>query len=165
MLLWRAYRAGEQAEGSLHRHLTNEINIAEGDIVVNAGAQEGDFAPEYIDEVEKLYIFECDSEWVKALKMTYKEYMNKVVIVPKMLGNKVDEYTTTLQEAIPDRKVDFIKMDIERTEVEALDSAQKLLQNNNVKCAICSYHKQNGASKLEAIFNKIGIEHLFQTVI
>lgn len=155
------YREEEQAEGSPHRYLTKEINIAKGDIVVDAGAQEGDFALEFIDEIKKLYIFECNPEWIKALKMTYREYMHKVVIIPKMLGNKVDEYMTTLQEAIPDGKVDFIKMDIEGAEVGALEAAQELLQNNNVKCTICTYHKKDDADKLEDIFRRNGYQTSF----
>ena len=57
-----------------------------------------------------------------------------------MLGDRVDEHTTTLTEAISDGKVDFIKMDIEGAEVSALLTAEELLQNNDVKCAICTYN-------------------------
>lgn len=155
------YREEEQAKGSPHRYLTDEINISNGDIVVDAGAMEGDFALEFIDKIGKLYIFECDSEWIKALKMTYRDYMDKVVIIPKMLGYKVDEYTTTLQEAIPDGKVDFIKMDIEGSEVEALEAAEPLLQKNNVKCSICTYHNYDDADRLEEILRRNGYHTSF----
>lgn len=148
------YRQGEQAEGSPHKYLTNEISIARGDVVVDAGAMEGDFALEYIDDISKLYIFECDPEWVKALKMTYKDYMDKVLIIPQMLGDRVDEHTTTLSEVIVDGRVDFIKMDIEGAEVSALLTAEELLQNNNVKCAICTYHKKDHAVILEQFFRR-----------
>lgn len=150
------YREEEQAQGSPHRYLTEEIKFARGDVVVDAGAMEGDFALEYIDDIGKLYIFECDSEWVKALKMTYRDYMDKVVIIPKMLGDRVDGNTTTLMEEISDGKVDFIKMDIEGAEVGALQSAEELLCNNNVKCTICTYHHEDDAVRLESFFRKIG---------
>lgn len=35
------YREGEQAEGSPHRYLTNEIDIAKGDIVVDFSREMG----------------------------------------------------------------------------------------------------------------------------
>ena len=36
------------------------ISMSKGDVVVDAGAMEGDFALEYIEDIGKLYIFECD---------------------------------------------------------------------------------------------------------
>lgn len=155
------YREEEQADGSPHKYLTDEINIAKGDVVVDAGAMEGDFALEYIEDIGRLYIFECDPEWVKALKMTYRNYADKVVITPKMLGDRVDEHTTTLTEAISDGKVDFIKMDIEGAEVSALLTAEELLQNNDVKCAICTYHKKWDAAILEKFFQENGYQTSF----
>lgn len=155
------YREEEQAEDSPHRYLTDEINIAKGDVVVDAGAMEGDFALEYIDEIKKLYIFECNPEWVKALSMTYKKYGDKVTIIPKMLGNKVDERMTTLQEELQNERVDFIKMDIEGAEVAALEAAQPFLQKNDVKCAICTYHRHNDAFRLEALFRRNGYQTSF----
>lgn len=155
------YREEEQAEGSPHKYLTKEVNFAKGDIVVDAGAMEGDFALEHIDDIGKLYIFECDPEWIKALKMTYKDYMDKVIIIPKMLGDRVDDHMTTLKEAVPDGKVDFIKMDIEGFEMCALQAAEELLQNNNVKCTICTYHKKDDAVNLEKFFKKNGYQTSF----
>ncbi len=155
------YREEEQAQGSPHRYLTGDINISKGDVVVDAGAMEGDFALEYIDEIGKLYIFECSPEWVKALQMTYRDYMDKVVIIPKMLGDHVDENITTLQETIPDGKVDFIKMDIEGAEVGALQAAEELLRNNNARCTICTYHREKDAVRLEKLFRDIGYQTSF----
>lgn len=34
-------------------------------------------------------------------------------------------------------------MDIEGAEVSALLASEDLLQNNNVRCAICTYHKKD----------------------
>lgn len=155
------YREEEQAEGSPHKYLTKEIDFAKGDVVVDAGAMEGDFALEHIDDIGRLYIFECDSEWIKALKMTYKDYMDKVTIIPKMLGDRVDENMTTLKEAIPDGKVDFIKMDIEGAEVKALQAAEELLQNNDVKCSICTYHRKDDAACLKKFFERNGYQTSF----
>lgn len=155
------YREEEQAEGSPHRYLTKEINFARGDVVVDAGAMEGDFALENIDEIGRLYIFECDPEWVRALQMTYKDYRDKVTIIPKMLGNKVNEWMTTLPHVVSDGKVDFIKMDIEGAEVGALQAAEEIIRNNNVKCTICTYHRKDDAARLKEIFQRNGYKTSF----
>lgn len=156
ILCVRSYREMEQHEHSPHRYLTPEIYIKEGDVVVDAGAREGDFALPYIDMIKKLYLFECETEWIKALEMTYKDYRDKVVIIPKMLSNMEDDNTITLSEAISDENINFIKMDIEGVEVEVLRASQVLLKNNDIKCAICCYHRKNDRRDIEQIFTESG---------
>lgn len=151
-----SFREMEQHINSPHRYLTDRIGIEDGDVVVDAGAQEGDFALPYIEKINKLYLFECDAAWVKALEMTYKDYKDKVVIVPKMLSDKVDEESTTLTEVVGDQKVNFIKMDIEGAETRALSASGELLENNDIKCAICSYHRKNDKKDIENIFAQFG---------
>jgi FkbM family methyltransferase len=56
-------------------------------------------------------------------------------------------------------KIDFIKMDVEGAEIEALDGCVRTLKNNNVNLAIASYHIRNGEKtykKVEEFFYKIG---------
>ena len=156
-----SYREIEQHELSPHRYLKGNIRIHEGDVVIDAGAQEGDFALPYIDIIGKLYLFECDLSWVKALKMTYKKYADKVTIIPKMLSNSCDEKSITLQEAVQSGKVDFIKMDIEGAEVESLLAAQELLKKNDIRCAVCTYHKKDDAEKIKSILKQNGYQSFF----
>lgn len=52
-------------------------------------------------------------------------------------------------------------MDIEGAEVSALLASEDLLQNNNVRCAICTYHKKDDASRLEEIFRENGYQTSF----
>lgn len=99
---------------------------------------------------------EKGSDWIKTVNI-----MDKVEIIPKMLGDRVDEQMTTLTEVISDGKVDFIKMDIEGAEVGALSVAKELLQNNNVKSTICTYHKKDDATKLVEIFQENGYKVSF----
>ena len=47
--------------------------------------------------------------------------------------------------ALKIRKLDFIKMDIEGAEIEAIRGAERLLASNNVNLAIASYHIVDGA--------------------
>lgn len=56
-------------------------------------------------------------------------------------------------------KVDFIKMDVEGAEIEAIEGCENILKNNNVSLAIASYHIRNGEEtykKLESILNNLG---------
>lgn len=57
------------------------------------------------------------------------------------------------------RKVDFIKMDVEGAELEAIKGSEKTLKNNNVRLAIASYHILNGKKtcfKLEKLLLEFG---------
>ncbi len=152
------YREMEQHPLSPHRYLTDDICIRENDIVVDAGAREGDFALPYIDIIKKLYLFENDPEWVKALEMTYRDYSDKVAIIPKMLSDVVSDNSTTLAVTVQEDKVHFIKMDIEGSEVEALTSSQELLKNNDIRCAICCYHRKGDRESIENILKANGYE-------
>jgi len=57
------------------------------------------------------------------------------------------------------RKVDFIKMDVEGAEIEAVKGSEKTLKNNDVKLAIASYHLINGQKtcfELEKLLQRFG---------
>lgn len=56
-------------------------------------------------------------------------------------------------------KIDFIKMDIEGAEIEAVKGCRDILNNNNVNLAIASYHIRNGkmtCKKIADILNDVG---------
>lgn len=56
-------------------------------------------------------------------------------------------------------KIDFIKMDIEGAEIEAIKGSEKTLKNKNIKLAIASYHLVNGQKtcfELERLLSKFG---------
>jgi len=56
-------------------------------------------------------------------------------------------------------KVDFIKMDVEGAEIEAIEGCKNILKTNNVNLAIASYHIRNNEEtykKLESMLNNLG---------
>lgn len=149
----------EQDEESPHKYF-KDCDVR--GTVVDCGACEGNFSLYHIDQIEKLFLVECDKDWVEALRATFEPYKEKVVICNKFLGDRCDKEHVTLNELLDGVKPDYIKMDIEGDEVEALHGADILLKNNG-KCKwnICVYHKQNHAHVIRAIFERHGIRTEF----
>ena len=135
----------EQDDHSPHNYLTKqELKNFEARTVVDCGAAEGIFALSVCDKANEVVLFEADRDWLEALSYTFKDSSN-VKIIPKFVGAVSKENITTLDECFMDRKnVDFIKMDIENMECEAIVGASDLLENNKqVKLVVCVYHSQD----------------------
>lgn len=49
----------EQQLSSPHLYIKDDIKIERGDVIVDAGVQEGNFSLRYIEKVSKAYLFEC----------------------------------------------------------------------------------------------------------
>lgn len=147
----------EQDRKSPHKYLDEEFNVCYGDVVVDAGVAEGNFALEVIDQVSKIYLIEADDGWVEALKETFKNYQDKVVIIQKFLTSMDDGNYATLDGLI-DEPVDFIKMDIEGNEWDALLGAEKIIRRSEkIKCSICSYHSEYDETLIRAVLVKYGL--------
>ena len=148
----------EQDKRSPHKYTDEKFKLDNNTVLFEVGAAEGIFALENIDKCKKVYIFECDKEWIKILNETFKPYMDKVVIIEKYVGDKVSGNFITLDSYINELDKDdniFIKMDIEGAEVLALIGSEKLINTfSNVKLAVCTYHNQDDEEKIRKIFKK-----------
>lgn len=145
----------EQDEQSPHRYLIDKMQVNKGDIVVDAGTAEGNFALDIIDVAAKVYLIEMDPDWVKALNQTFKDYQDKVVIISKCLSDIDDENNATLDHLFEDVDIDFLKMDIEGFEVKALNGAKKFLSKvNPIKLDICTYHNYNDYYDIQALLTE-----------
>ena len=151
----------EQQAGSPHTYITEKNQVDDGDVIVDAGVCEGNFALRFIDKASKIYLIEANPSWRYPLELTFREYLDKVVFVNKFLSDKDDEKNVTLDSLIGDGRVDFIKMDIEGAEPSALKGGEKVFRNNNIKCSICSYHRHDDEEKIKAILTGYGynVEH------
>lgn len=49
---------------------------------------------------------------------------------------------------------DFIKMDIEGAEIEALAGARRVIENNNLKLVLCCYHRQNDEENIKVMLKE-----------
>lgn len=148
----------EQDANSPHLYEENEVKVDYGDVVIDAGVCEGNFALHNIEKVKKIYLIECDSAWIEALKITFEPYKDKVVFCNKFLSDYNSESTITLNSLV-NGSVDFIKMDIEGEEVHALKGADRVFTNSpNIKCAICSYHKHGDEEMIKKMLDDYGLE-------
>ncbi len=145
----------EQDVNSPHRYLLEDFDVNRGDIVVDVGAAEGYFTLGIIDRAKKVYIIEADVEWMKALKQTFCDYKGKVVFINKFITNYTYEKKDKLENLIYE-PVNFIKMDIEGSECDAIDGIKEIARiSPKLKTVICSYHNDYDEAiikmKLESI--------------
>lgn len=134
------YVCMEQDWRSPHCYLTNETKSEEWKEVVDIGAAEGVFALEIIDTVDHVYLIEADADWCEALALTFRFYKEKVAIIQGYASNTEGKGTIVLDRLLEDKKIDFIKMDIEGAEMQALWGAEKLIDKSGPRMAICTYH-------------------------
>lgn len=148
----------EQDPRSPHKYTDNSFNVKNHDIVIDAGVAEGNFALSVIDYVDRIYLIEADPDWIEALQHTFAPYKEKVILINKYLTDHNDEKCITIDEILMGEKVDFIKMDIEGAEVEALIGAKHTLENNNVKLALCAYHRESDEEDIIEACKKYGYD-------
>jgi FkbM family methyltransferase len=157
----------------------------EDDIIIDVGAYPGDFAiiaSYFLGKNGKIFCFEPDNLNYKILYKNIKKFKIKnIKLIKKGLwSNKnkfkfkndggyslinkngtqiidVDKLDSEIKR-LKIKKADFIKMDIEGAEIEALQGMKKTLINNNCKLAIATYHiinKEKTYKKCEKFLKKI----------
>lgn len=125
-------------------------------VCVDIGAAEGIFALDVIDKVDHIYIIEVDAEWIEALRYTFEPFMEKVTIVQKFVSNIDNDLCTRLDTLFQKINIDYIKMDIEGGELEALQGSESLLKKNNINLAVCVYHHSNDNCEIGEWLQKRG---------
>jgi len=129
------------------------FDIQEGDVIIDAGSFPGEFtiyASKKVGERGKIIAFEPDEFNFKVLLMNIKiNNLDNVIPLKKGIWSKdipQDKRVSLDNELgrLGIKKVDFIKMDIEGTEIEAIKGARKTLMGNKVDLAIASYHVVQG---------------------
>ena len=148
----------EQQPTSPHLYIKGKHKVNPGDIVIDAGVCEGNFALRYVDICSKMYLFEPEEMWREPLYQTFKDYGDKVEIIPKFVSDTTGGGNISIDDALPDLKGEniFLKMDIEGAEPKALRGAKKILTNNKVKASVCTYHNADDLIKVKGIFQNYG---------
>lgn len=150
----------EQDKESPHRYTDETFCVNEGDVVIDAGVAEGNFSLENVDKASKIYLIEADKRWAEALKVTFRNYTDKVTIINAFVSSYDEGLHFKLDSLIPENKVNFIKMDIEGNEWDGLQGAERIVENSEkLKLAICSYHSDFDQTLIEAWMDKQKIQH------
>lgn len=151
----------EQDKLSPHKYLDETFQIKENSVVVDVGVAEGNFSLEIIEKASKVYIIEADKDWIEALQYTFADFKDKVVIINAFVSDYTAYGTFKLDDLVHE-PVDFIKMDIEGSEIEAFKGAVELInKSNNLKCAICTYHNDNDDIVLKKLAEEYGMSYSF----
>lgn len=132
-------------------HYVDSLEEFKGKVFLDIGAAEGFTSLDVVDVAEKLYLFECEPEWIQALRATFEPWKEKVVVVEKYVSSTSDETSITLDDFFKDKSMEnlFLKMDIEGAECAALDGAKKLFSSaQDLNFAICTYHRKDDASNI-----------------
>ncbi len=132
----------EQDTKSPHKYVSDFVDVSQGDKVLDLGAAEGNFVFQNLDKIAKAVLVECDKDWVEALKRTFRNYDNIVIIDKKVSGHSKKGSVTLDELSKKHGEFDFIKMDVEGMEVSVLGGGQNTLKRKN-KLAVCTYHRQH----------------------
>jgi FkbM family methyltransferase len=158
-------------------------DIEEGDVVIDAGAFPGEFTIYAAKKGAKVIALEPDHENAEELRKNIElNGLDNVEIIEKGLwsgkgqknvkrddefglGSELSENgdieaEVTSLDSICD-SADFIKMDIEGAEIEALQGAEKLIENSRPYLAVATYHVRNGEKtchRVEELLSDRGYE-------
>lgn len=152
----------EQTPDSPHCYEREGFKVNDNDILVDAGAAEGFFSLDNIENAKKIIIVENDPEWIEALKCTFSDYGDKVEIIDKLLSDCSDNQSTTLDEI--DNKlgpITYIKMDIEGFEKKVLRNVSFFSENREIRIIACTYHYKNDQLEIEKILTNNGFKTNF----
>lgn len=155
----------EQDYRSPHRYFDN-IEEFKGKTLLDIGAAEGILSLMAIEQVEHVYLFECEEDWIEALRMTFRPWKEKVTIIPKYVSNHDDESALTLDTFFhnKDHGSLFVKMDIEGMERKALAGACQLFnERGNISFSICTYHERDDYQVISAFLDEHHCQYTNQT--
>ena len=136
----------EQDDRSPHKYVLTDT--LKGAVIADLGGAEGCFTLDVIEQIEHAYIFECDEKWIEALEATFEPYKEKVTIIKKFVGKDVNENCTTLDEYFSDKKLDYLKADIEGAEVDMLWGGIETMKHKVREANICLYHTPTDESNI-----------------
>jgi len=148
----------EQDLQSPHRYLSENFRFEQGDVLVDAGAAEGNFALSVVEKASRIILFEPDVEWIEPLTATFEPWLEKVVVVNKFVSDVSDSKFVALDDYFNDTdKISFLKIDIEGAEQKLFNGAKRILSSNhNFKVAVCTYHKQDDEEEFKKILSDSG---------
>ncbi len=148
-----------------HYYRYKNTDVENGEIILDIGTAEGLFPLVVIDKCEHIYMVEPSKVFCNALIQTFSEYSNKTTFFNNAVGSIDDEVyfnedslagqisenqtdggkiqLRKIDTLMKDKKITFLKADIEGFEQEMLLGAENTIKNNKPKIAVTTYHKEN----------------------
>jgi precorrin-6B methylase 2 len=124
----------------------------ENTVLADIGTAEGNFALKFIERFGKVYLFECDVEWLEALQATFNPWVDKVEIIKTYVSDINDADNVSLDHYFTNKEMPtLLKMDVEGYEEKVLTGANKLINNAKPELLVCTYHCKNDDKKLSTI--------------
>jgi len=171
------------------KHYFRHYRLKKGDNIIDAGAYPGDFAMYCAKKVYpgKVVAFEPDEKNYSRTKRNIElNKIDNIILIQKAIfskegqinfdnENKEDSkisptgkdkiYAVVLDKELKRigiQKIDFLKIDIEGAELEAIKGINQILKENpSYELAVASYHIVNGEKtryRLEEAFKKMGLK-------
>ena len=149
-----------------HCYVADDFRIDPEDVLIDVGCAEGLLSFAFIQKISHVYLIENDPEWFSPIEASFKNYLGeKATMVRKTVDSYDSENTISLRTIIEEdpRQSFFIKMDIEGAEVKVLDSVVDYLRDTRkkIKLAVCCYHRQSDAKKIEGLVKAMGFSYVF----
>ncbi len=168
---WLNYESGDLGDICRYdQYFCEDILVWENnEVFIDCGAYDGDTLREFLrvreDRFKKMILFELSSKnynrLMENISLLPENMKNKIETHNQGVSSKqevifyeeLDEgcstgspgtergSLTTIDSVCGDENVTYIKMDIEGSEMDALDGAKKCILRNKPKLAVCLYHK------------------------
>ncbi len=150
----------EQDPRSPHRYLAGTFRFEEGEVLVDVGAAEGNFALSVIEKASRVVLFEADPEWLEPLEATFQPWKDKVLIINKFVSDRTRSQEIRLDDSLLSVQAGiFLKIDVEGAETRVLRGASQLLNSQHpLKVALCTYHHQEDEKEFTSLLNHYGFE-------
>ncbi|MBI4225976.1 FkbM family methyltransferase [Candidatus Roizmanbacteria bacterium] len=163
------------------------IKLSGEEIFVDAGAYDGDTVKKFLKiskgKFAKIYAFEPDAWLFKKLRQSVEDFADKRIEVLRLglgkkeerlrftndatLGSRIGEKGEIVIKVMPldkildERRVTFIKYDIEGSEYNALLGAKNIIRRYRPKLAICVYHMTADFWRIPLLIRKFNSEYRF----
>lgn len=153
-----------------HYYRYKNTDVENGEIILDIGTAEGLFPLVVVDKCEQIYMVEPSTVFCVALEKTFSDFSHKTIVFNTAVGSIDDEVyfnqdslagqisesksegnkiqLRKIDTLMKDKKITFLKADIEGFEQEMLVGAENTIKNNKPKIAITTYHKENNPQEI-----------------
>lgn len=165
-----------------HYYQKKGTEIENGEIILDIGTAEGLLPISVIDKCAHIYMIEPSKLFCNCLEKTFYDFKEKTTIFNVAVGNEdgevnfdensldgmiQDQFTESSQKIkiqkidslLENKKITYLKADIEGFELEMLKGAARTITQNKPKIAITTYHTQNNPIEIISLIKQFVPEY------